>query len=157
MASFLHGDDLSRLVEAMLGYAPSMRVRAQLMAVPAAVRSEWLTHHVLRAFRAFLNSVASVGLFHAREVMVVHAMVDWSPFADAPPLPVAEYAWHASAEPRVVLHEPAIHKCLLRCVRRRLPQVHVALYAVLLWSGQSILCPTPLHRTSHDLFPHFCV
>ena len=159
---FLTGEDLCRLVEAVVGYAPSIRVRTELMSVPLNMRSEWLTYRVLCDFRAFLNSLSSWGLFHARDAVVLHAIVDWSPFSDAPANSVAEYGWYHSPPlkgplPRVTLHEPTIHKCLLRCVRRSLPQVRVALHMVLLWSGQTVVCPTPIHCTHYDLFPHFCL
>lgn len=142
----------------MLGRPPVLEERSHLLAIPMCVRPKWMLHVVMDRFNAFLHALASWGLFHARECMAVCAMLDWSPFSDAAPRPVAEYSWlHAPPRHVVTLHESVIHECLVRKVRKRLPCVHVALHAVMRWHNHSFVCPKPLHRTEHVLYPHFCV
>lgn len=158
VARFLAHEDLCALLQAVLGHSPSMWSREGLVAVPVGMRSEWLAHSILNEFRDFLHSLSPWGLFHSRECMVVCAMINWSPFSNRPPDVIAEYSWkHGPPRPNVVIHDRVLHACMLWCVRQRLPQVCVTLHSLLRWDGQTILCPTPMHRTHHTLFPYFCL
>ena len=169
LASFLCSDDVARLVDALLG-GPRHRpeTRRHVARVPPPLRCTWLLHHVHHRFCAHVRGLADVGLYWVRGAEVVHAMVNWSPFASpgarAVPLPVGEFRWerrrgaapHAlwPAPPRAAVHlnARAVHDVVRRALVRRLPCVQVSLYRILPARQHSIILPHALHAESVQLF-----
>ena len=161
VASHLDEDDVLRLATACVGHSPRVEVDAD--AVPVGMRSAWITHTVVGVFRGFLQtrlSGASVYL-RGQTGMNTVVLIDWSPFSDEPPRPVARLGF-ADGAPRVQLCMDEFTRLVTRRMRDGLPVVRVTAHlASQGWDGDGPLgCgtyltfQTPWDVTNHTLFPH---
>lgn len=154
--SFLDGDDVSNLIEVVVGVKPQIDVPAHVHRVPIEVRPQWLFREVYARAEAFLKAMSDVCLFHAKEHTHVCIFFDWSPFAVKKLKPVAQFRWVPWRTPRahMTIHTEALHAHIHASCKARRPEAHVAVHTCLTWNRRAILHPKPILQTQCPLVPH---
>lgn len=122
----LSSDDIFHVTAAFCGFRPSFNEQSHIHCIPMSVRWHWWMHSTVYNFRQLLHTTfADRALVHALFVPYVYVFVDWSPFSDTVPSPIAEYSWVQGPRANVVIHndrivetvEHALHKgtCIVHC------------------------------------------
>jgi hypothetical protein len=135
---FLDAADHRRLAEALLGRAPDLlgpRGAADLAALPEELRTLFLQQEAIRLLEQHVRGLSDLCFYHTDDRTRALVVVDWSPFAREPPLPVAEYHWSRTPpHSRVTVHAVFLRHRLARALARRRPCVQVAVY---LWGDDA--------------------
>lgn len=157
-SNFLSQDDVARLVDAISCGSHRPRARADVERVPAPLRWPWMLHHTCGELSDVLRRMAEVALYWSRDpVNVVHAYVNWSPFAGYAPAPLATYAWNLPAlriTTCVEIDHPCVELVVRRAIAQCLPCVRISLHAVTRRRAPEpdILCPRPLLVSTVQMF-----
>lgn len=153
---FLSPDDLCKLVEALLGYAPDMGRPTHVADVAPELQALWVQSHAQVRLQNCIHSLSEFCFFHARNYTAVLVFIDWSPFAPSSPSPVAEFCWMQTAPyARMTLYHTQIIKSLQDAFAQHRSCVQVSIYTWSYWNGTSVLHNRPVHLTSVALTPHF--
>jgi hypothetical protein len=159
---WLAPSDAAAVVEAVVGARPTLGCVA---ALPWPLRAAWGHRRAASALRGALRAMAPLALSHACNGEVVHGMIDWSPYRSVcthmVPMAALEYSWASdgraaapSRRPAIALNSHVIDQTVRRCLRRRLPCVHVSLYKVFPTTPYRTILPSPLHAEMVQLYPH---
>lgn len=162
VSTHLDGVDLCNLLEALSERRATMLCREDVLSVPSEVRCKWMVHLMAAHVQTFLFSLANVALEHLRTSQMVHAYVDWSPFASrrsVMPRPLAEYSWRPGiggrSLPNVEIDDAVMRGVLLRHLHARLPCMTVGLYRFVRRVPILVMAPKPLLMTTYQLYPAY--
>lgn len=156
--AFLTPQDRLALLEALLGFAPSIYSKEHVEAVPRELRGPWLFHQAYCNVHLAVQSFADRAFLEARDYTRILAFADWSPFASRSPVrPIATFEWRSTCTPHghMFVDEEALVHAVRVALRAARPGMHFAIHRELLWHGRRVIIPTPVLLTNYVFFPAF--
>lgn len=145
-------DDLRHLLEALVGFRPSLWNATHLQAIPIEVRAAFVVRASLHEFETHLRALAESALYHCRDCHEVIVLADWSAFSKTVPTPILRVRWTSTMQRDVQISH--IHTLFWSAMRRSVPVVRLTLHSVLHWQQRHVFNKDPLATHTHTLFPH---
>ena len=153
ISTYLHPMDTMNLIEAV--YDAEAFDLHQALKIPTELRASWMMHNAIAHVEQFVSRVRDACMFYATCHYSVVITMDWSPFCERGPSPIAEYYWtptHPYAN--VVVFQQQIYEGLLRASRARRLVAAMAAYTWYMHDGKRVLHPRPVLTGDVLLFTH---
>lgn len=149
-------DDLRHLLEALVGFRPSLWKQPHLRAIPPDLRSAFVVRASLDELEKRLTCLSETALYYCRDCQEVIVLANWSAFSSTRATAVARVRWTAPPMPRrdVKINAPHMATLFWSAMRRRIPVVRLTLHSVLHWHDRHVFSHEPLVVCNHALYPH---
>lgn len=152
---FLYTRDILNLVEAFAGRPFDWNDTKYFESVPSCLISSWIVAVSKTRMDDLVNLVSDDAFWFASAYSKTFMYVDWSPFSESPPHPLAAFKWRA-AKPHAHIQTFPLH--MLQSIQRAFVRgsgcVHVSLYTD---CRRGRVQYRPLFTTHFDLVPQFAL
>lgn len=159
IVQYLTFSDLNHLLAAVLGFIPNLGRKDHVMMVPPLIRMHWFEQACLSHFVHHILQLSDHCHYLARDSTSAKLMLNWSPFSQQPPCPIAEFFWDRACPVRANTRFDTndLMKTIRTSFQNKTPVVLLCVHLHLRWGNMDILSNDAVLRQSFTLFPPFIV